>query len=125
MLRDPAVVEPSQEDLERLASEIRDANYRVLVAGGKIHLVSRGLHLQDADPFTIFERLRQSGVDGTLPMNLDPAHAFYLGYEMCKAATALTLNKQYRQDEALDWGFLTREESRHYLRAQPEAPEAT
>ena len=30
--------------------------------------------------------------------------------------TALTLNKQYNQDESLDWGFLTREETRHYLK---------
>lgn len=123
MLRDPAVLESSLEDLERLAREIKDANYRVFVGGGEVHVVSHGLHLRDADPFTLFERLRQSGPDGTLPKNLDAAHSFYLGYEMCKAATALALNKQYQQDEPLDWGFLTREESRHYLRAQPDSSE--
>jgi hypothetical protein len=32
---------------------------------------------------------------------------------MAKAATALTLGKDYRQDEALDWGFLTAAESCH------------
>jgi hypothetical protein len=36
----------------------------------------------------------------------------------------MTLGKQYQQDEALDWGFLTRPEERHYLRAQPNASEA-
>ena len=97
-------------------TQIKDANYRVFVAGGEVHVVSRGLHLHDADPFALFEQLRHSGPDGALPKNLDAAHAFYLGYEMCKAATALALGKQYRQDEALDWGFLTREEARHYLR---------
>jgi hypothetical protein len=76
------------------------------------------------DPFLVFEELRQSGQGGALPKNLDAAHAFYLGYEMCKAATALTLGKQYQQDEALDWGFLTRPEERHYLRARPDAAEA-
>ena len=30
-------------------------------------------------------------------------------------AHALTLGKQYTQDEALNWGFLTQPESRHYL----------
>jgi hypothetical protein len=35
---------------------------------------------------------------------------------MCKALTALTLGKTYRQDEPLDWGFATRPEARHYLR---------
>jgi hypothetical protein len=124
MLRDAAVTQPSTEEFERLARGIRDANYRVFVADGEVHLVSRSLHLHDADPFKLFERLRQSGLDGGPPRNLDAAHAFYLGYEMCKAATAMTLNKQYQQDEALDWGFLTREEARHYLRATPDATEA-
>ena len=51
-----------------------------------------------------------------LPQNLDASHAFYLGYEMAKAATALTLGKQYQQDEALDWGYLTQDEVSHRLR---------
>ena len=47
-------------------------------------------------------------------MNVDdPSHAFYLGFEMAKALTALTLHKDYRQDQALKWGFLTREEVSH------------
>jgi dihydropteroate synthase len=124
MLRDPAVLEPTAEELDRLARDIKDHNYRVFVSGGEVHLVSRALHLHDADPFVLFDRLRQSGPSGGLPENLDAAHAFYLGYEMCKAATAMTLGKQYQQDEALDWGFLTRAEQRHYLRAKPDAEEA-
>ena len=123
MLRDSAVVESSRDELDRLANEIKDNNYRIVTADGKVHVVGRGLHLADSDPFTLFERLRQSGDEGELPKNLDAAHSFYLGYEMCKAATAIALGKQYRQDEALDWGFLTREESRHYLRSKPTSPE--
>ena len=42
--------------------------------------------------------------------DIDPSHAFYLGYEMAKAVTALTLGKNYVQDQALRWGFLTRPE---------------
>jgi len=38
---------------------------------------------------------------------LDASHAFYLGYELSKAVTALTLGKNYTQDQALRWGFLT------------------
>jgi dihydropteroate synthase len=125
MLRDPAITEPNKAELERLAQEIKDANYRVFAAAGEVHVVSRSLHLQDADPFALFDRLRQSGPSGSLPKNLDAAHAFYLGYEMCKAATAITLGKQYQQDEPLDWGFLTRAEARHYLKPQRhERPEA-
>ncbi|MFM8378627.1 MAG: hypothetical protein ACKOB1_04800, partial [Planctomycetia bacterium] len=37
----------------------------------------------------------------------------YLGYEVAKAVTALTLSKDYRQDQALDWGHLTRPEIGH------------
>jgi hypothetical protein len=80
--------------------------------------------LHSTDPFAVFEELRQSGEGGGQPKNLDAAHSFYLGYELCKAATALTLDKQYRQDEPLDWGFLTRAEVRHYLKAKPESAEA-
>jgi hypothetical protein len=47
---------------------------------------------------------------------LDASHAFYLGYEMCKAMTALQLSKEYRQDEALDWGHLTIPETSHRTR---------
>jgi hypothetical protein len=32
---------------------------------------------------------------------------------MAKAATALTLDKDYRQDQALDWGHLTQPEIGH------------
>ena len=42
--------------------------------------------------------------------------------EMAKAITALTLNKNYVQDEALRWGFLTREEQSH-LDRRKERPE--
>jgi dihydropteroate synthase-like protein len=123
MLRDPAVIEPPAEDLDQLARDIKDANYRVFVSEGEVHVVSHNLHLHDADPFLVFEQLRQSGPDGGLPKNLDAAHSFYLGYEMCKAATATALGKQYQQDESLGWGFLTREESRHYLRVRPNPAE--
>jgi dihydropteroate synthase len=121
MLRDADVIERSPDELIRLAHEIKDHNYRVFAARGEVHVVSRELHLHDVDPFALFDRLRQSGPGGDLPKNLDAAHAFYLGYEMCKAATAITLGKQYQQDESLDWGFLTRPEQRHYLRANPDA----
>ena len=51
----------------------------------------------------------------------DPSHAFYLGYELMKATTALTLSKSYRQDQALQWGFLTRPEASHRERERPAA----
>jgi dihydropteroate synthase-like protein len=121
MLRDAEVLEPSTAELDRLAAEIRDRNYRVFTSGEQVHIVGAGLHLADADPFTLMDELRQSGPDGSLPRNLDAGHAFYLGYEMCKAATALTLGKNYTQDEALDWGLATRPERRRHLRLSRDA----
>lgn len=114
MLRDEAVVLPKVAEIESLADDIRDNNYRIFVADGEIHLVSHNVHLHDIDPFEIMEALRASGAK-----NLDAGHSFYLGYEMAKAKTALTLGKNYIQDEALDWGLATETENRHYLKRSP------
>jgi len=94
--------------LDRLAADIRDPNFRLFAERGAIHLVGAGLHLADRDPFALFDRLTAAG-----RTDVDPSHAFYLGYEMAKAVTALTLGKDYRQDQALDWGHLTRPEIAH------------
>lgn len=114
-LRDEAPSEPSPEDLQHLAATIKDNNYRIFAAGGVVHLVSTNLQLKDADPFELMAKLLKAGPAGGPPKNLDASHAFYLGFEMCKASTALTLNKQYQQDDSLDWGYLTRQEKHHYL----------
>lgn len=116
MLRDEQIVASTTDEIAQLAKEIRDNSFRVFAAEGEVHLVSSDLHLHDADPFVVMQQLSQAGSDGGLPKNVDAEHAFYLGYEMCKALTALTLGKTYRQDEALDWGLATRPEQRHYLK---------
>jgi hypothetical protein len=41
---------------------------------------------------------------------------------MAKAATALTLGKNYEQDQALRWGFLTVPEAEHRNRDAGERP---
>ena len=79
-------------------------------SASQLHLVAAGLHLQARDPFALFDALL-----ATSPKNLDVTHAFYLGFELSKALTALTLGKHYEQDEALDWGFLTEREQHHRL----------
>ena len=111
-LRDPCLVEFDHEQIQTLADNIKDNNYRILAELGEIHLLGSGLRFSGADPFDIFDQLADSQ-----PKNLDPSHAFYLGYEMCKAMMALQLGKQYTQDEALRWGHLTVEEKdRHRLK---------
>lgn len=119
-LRDARPAEFGDEHFESLARQIKDSNFRLFAESERVHLVSAGLHLADADPFELFDRLirpeKFSDSNREPPRNIDAAHAFYLGYEMAKAHTALTLSKEYRQDEALDWGYLTQAEDRHRLK---------
>lgn len=96
------------DELDRLAAAIRDPNFRILAERGEVHMVGAGLHVASRDPFELFRRLAEAGRD-----DVDPSHAFYLGYEVAKAVTALTLGKDYRQDQALDWGHLTQPEIAH------------
>ena len=103
VLRDARVLTHGREFLCELAERIKDRNFRLFVESDEIHVISNSRHLRGCDPFALFERM---DVD-------DPAHAFYLGYEMAKAVTARTLGKNYVQDEALRWGFLTVEEESH------------
>ncbi|HEX4071304.1 MAG TPA: DUF6513 domain-containing protein [Planctomycetaceae bacterium] len=115
MLRDPKIVEMTDEEITQLAKRITDPNYRIFVQGGMIHLLNRDGHWQGNDPF---ELIRQASAAGKA---IDPLHAFYLGYEMSKAATALALGKQYTQDQALSWGFLTVPEISHRDRTESKA----
>jgi dihydropteroate synthase len=96
---------------DELAQTIRDHNLRIFAQDDLIHLVSTGLNLSGSDPFEVMQQLLASHLGPTI----DASHAFYLGFELSKAATALTLAKQYEQDEALDWGFLTRHEKHQRL----------
>ena len=111
MLRDANVLSYEAEQIADLAANIKDHNYRILADHGKLHLLGSGQHFSDTDPFKIFDELMDSGAT-----NVDASHAFYLGFELCKAMTALHLGKQYNQDQALDWGFLTVSETdRHRI----------
>ncbi len=100
MLRDPKVPRFGPEALAELARRIRDPNWRLFAEDGRLHALNHEQYLIDTDPFALFDRMKVT----------DPSHAFYLGYELMKAKTALTLGKHYRQDQALAWGFLTEPE---------------
>jgi len=120
MLRDPKLNRFSSQVLEQLAATIRDNNYRIFAQEGEIHIVSANLHLHHSDPYELMDALmKQPQVT-----NIDVSHAFYLGFEMAKAHTALLLNKQYEQDEALNWGLLTRPEKHHRLHRKTRSSES-
>ena len=82
-------------DIEALAAEVRDANFRIMTAEDGIHVFNgRGPRVAQ-DAFALFpgSASRQDG-----------AHAFYLGAELTKAEIAWRLGKRYAQDEPLAWG---------------------
>lgn len=104
LLRDPKLHELGAAGLEELARRVTDPNFRIFAERGEVHVFNRDGYWHGPDPYEVFDRLLAEV--GTLT----PQHAFYLGMELMKARTALTLGKQYTQDEALRWGFLTVEE---------------
>jgi dihydropteroate synthase len=114
MLRDPEVARFGPENLAELARRIKDPNWRIFAEDGKIYAMNNTHFLCETDPFILFERM---GVT-------EPTHAFYLGHELMKAQTALTLGKTYRQDQALEWGFLTVPEVSHRDRKMRQTGEA-
>jgi len=111
MLRDAKLRPFPDEVLAELKSSIKDNNYRIMAQAEMIHLLAAGTHLHDSDPFRLFQQLLELEISA----NVDAGHAFYLGYEMAKAKIALTLGKQYEQDQSLDWGMLTQAEDLHRL----------
>lgn len=108
-LRATKLSEMPYSAIAELAAAVRDHNFRLFASGGKIHAVTDGLHFVGNDPFEVMQQV----LDSPAAEHLDLSHAFYLGFEMCKALQAITLSKNYEQDEALEWGFLTRPE-RHW-----------
>ena len=101
MLRDARLPQRDQQELAELASRLTDPNIRIFVECGEIHVMNRDGYWRGTDAFELFDRMTAE-----MP-SLTPSHAFYLGYELSKAVTALTLGKRYTQDESLRWGFLT------------------
>jgi dihydropteroate synthase len=112
-LRDPKRRVRAPGDLEALQASLKDPNFRLFADGTELVAMNAAGLERDADAFRLFERL---GVT-------DPAHAFYLGWELQKAALAIQLGKEYVQDQALRWGHLTREEESHRGRGKEEAPD--
>jgi hypothetical protein len=68
--------------------------------------MNKNIHLMGQDPYKLIEEVKKTE-------EIDESHSFYLGFELCKAMTAITLGKNYTQDQELQWGFLTREENIH------------
>ncbi len=87
----------SPEEIEEIASQIRDLNFRIQVSEQGVHTYNRDGHQRAVDPFDFYEHL---GVHD------DASHAFYLGVELARAQIAWQLGKRYLQDNELQWGAL-------------------
>jgi dihydropteroate synthase-like protein len=112
LLRDPKLREFGEDALRELAEQVQDKNFRLFAERGRLHVINRDMWLQGTDPFELFAEMAKRA-------DIDAAHAFYLGYELAKALTALTLGKNYTQDQALQWGFLTVPEKSIHERQTP------
>jgi len=100
-LRDPSVRVLGEKRLNDLSVQLKDPNFRIFAERGELHVMNRDGYWRGTDPFELFRKVRS---DAEKP--LSEGHAFYLGYEIHKACTALRLGKNYVQDEALRWGHL-------------------
>ncbi len=101
LLRDTKLYVQGEQTLLELAEAIADRNYRIFAERGELHIMNGDFYIRGTNPFKMFAELQQRDA------KLDASHSFYLGYELAKAVTALTLSKNYTQDRELQWGFLT------------------
>jgi dihydropteroate synthase len=95
--RDVKVLEYSEQELRDLQARITDPNFRIFTDRETITVLNRDKFIRGTDIQEIFAQLEVS----------EATHAFYLGRELMKARLAITLGKSYRQEGALNWGYLT------------------
>lgn len=83
------------DEIQELASQIKDPSYRIQTSPEGLHIFNRdGLH-SARNPFDLYPKLQVEN---------DGGHAFYLGVELARAEISWQLGKRFTQDETLDWG---------------------
>ena len=96
-VKDPQVLAYTEAELRELQRGITDANFRIFTDRDTITVLNSEKFVRGTDIHEIFAQLDV----------VEPTHAFYLGRELAKARLAVTLGKTYRQEGALQWGYLT------------------
>ncbi len=86
----------SSQEVEDIASQIKDPSFRIMVSESGVHVFNRNGHQLAVDPFVFYPNLA---------VEQDASHAFYLGVELGRAQVAWQLKKRYVQDEELNWGI--------------------
>ena len=82
-------------EIEAIAAQVRDPNFRVQVSQSGLHVYNRDGHRLGQGAFELWPQLK---------LENDAAHAFYMGVELAHAEIAWRLGKRYVQDQPLDWG---------------------
>lgn len=96
-VKDPAVLAFTEEELRALQRQVTDPNFRIFTDQHTITVFNSEKFVRGTDIHEIFAQLEVS----------EATHAFYLGRELGKAKLAISLGKTYRQEGALQWGYLT------------------
>jgi len=96
-VKDPTILGYADAELRELQRAVTDPNFRIFTDQDTITVFNNERFVRGTDIHEIFAQL---GVD-------EASHAFYLGRELMKAKLAITLGKTYRQEGALQWGYLT------------------
>lgn len=96
-VKDPTVLVYTEPELRGLQRAVTDPNFRIFTDRETITVFNNEVFVRGTDLHELFAQL---GVD-------DASHAFYLGRELTQAKLAVTLGKTYRQEGALQWGYLT------------------
>ena len=96
-VKDPAVLAFTQEELLELQRRVTDPNFRIFTDRDTITVFNSEKFVRGTDIHEIFAQLEVN----------EATHAFYLGRELGKAKLAISLGKTYRQEGALQWGYLT------------------
>jgi len=82
-------------EIETIASQVRDPNFRVQISERGVHVYNRDGHRLGQGAYELWPQLK---------LENDASHAFYMGVELAHAEIAWKLGKRYVQDQPLDWG---------------------
>jgi dihydropteroate synthase-like protein len=87
----------TETELRHMQRQLKDRNFRIFTGEGYVYVFNREIFVKGTDPYEMFAQLGVNEGD----------HAFYLGRELERAATAMQLGKRYTQEAPLRWGYLS------------------
>jgi dihydropteroate synthase-like protein len=95
-IKDPPYEHYSEDELRAMQALVKDRNFRIFTDDDNIYIFNNRLFLKGTNIQALYNQLG----------SIEPAHAFYIGKELQKAALAVRLHKRYMQEEDLRWGYL-------------------